>query len=682
MIKLKGRYIVLFTSFILSFSLLYSSISYSQKLATIDSLLKLLDKTKDSSKVAILRQLSWEYRSIDTSKAISFGKASLNEAIRLNLKYEQTDIMGRLGVYKRNQGNYSKAMDYYFKSLEIAQKNNFLKFEALGYNNIGDIYNRLGIYDQALDYVHKALNISTKLNDKYNLSYIYHMFGLIYMNSSNTDSALISFRKSLYYQKGLKLRTGIASSYQYIGMIHFKKANYDSSHIYYNRALEIFNQMNDRVGIANVYKCIGEYYNQRGNYKSALEYFTKSMQLIKVFGGIPQVNRDAAEGLKYTYTKLGDFEKALYYHEFATKIKDSISNNIYIQKITRLTENFKFDIKAKEHEIIQKQKEEILNERIRYQRNQLNFFIIVSVLMVVLVGIIIFFYRDKNLAYKALNLKKDEVTELNNGLIIANIEIKVQKKEIENQRDILQKQSDDLTQLNFTKDKLFSIIAHDLRVPFNSIIGFSDYIKANFHQLSLEEIKEMNGLINQTGITTLRILENLLNWAKTQINQVTIYKENVNISTAINEIIKDFYPQANNKKIKLIYETTSTLNVYIDRNMVNTILRNLISNSIKYTKLGGEIFIMASQKDDYVEICIQDNGVGMSTEIKTNLFTSNVNPSTIGTLNEKGTGLGLAICNEFVKKLDGKIWVESEVDKGSTFKFTLPLAFKETLVLQ
>lgn len=673
MCKSKGIHIFLFATFIQILTPVFFPNTFAQKQSTIDSLHRLFEKSKDSFKVATLRQLSWEYRNFDTSKAIAYGKEALGNAIELNLNHEQADILGRLGVYERNAGNFSKAMDYYFKGLEIAQKKNYLELQAIEFNNIGDIYNRLGIYDQALDYVNKALNISIQSKDIYNLSYIHHMLGLIFKNNSMPDSALVHFKRSLKYRTLLNLKTGIASSYLNIGMIYYIQTKYDSSFIYYNRALSIFNQMNDKVGTANAYKCIGDYYNQRKEYDKALSNFKKSMQLIKGFG-IPEVNKDAAEGLKYSYMKKGEFEKALFYQEFATRIKDSISNNLFIQKITRLTENYKFDIKNKEQEIIRKQNEKILNERINYQRTLLTFFIIAFLLMVILVGITIYFYRDKNNAYKALNLKNSLIEELNIGLTHANEEISSQKSEIESQRDILQEQSDKLTQLNLTKDKLFSIIAHDLRSPFNTIIGFSGFIKDNIQRLKTEEIEEMVDNINRVGINTFRVLENLLNWAKAQTHQVSINLENISISLIIYEAVNSFAPQAASKKLKLIYNKFEDIDVYIDQNMVNTILRNLISNSIKYCNPNNTISISVKRNNEYAEISIKDDGIGMSEEIRSRLFNSNVNPSTLGTANEKGTGLGLAICNEFVKKLNGQIWVESQIDKGSIFTFTLPLS--------
>lgn len=673
MCNLKERYIIRFLFLSFTIFLTFSNFSYSQKQSTIDSLSQLLDKTQDSSKVAILRQLSWEYRSLDTTQALNYGNQALELSEKLNLKHEQADILGRLGVIKRNQGNYSKALDYYFRGLEIAQKNNYKTLQAFEFNNIGDIYNRIGIYDQAVAYVHKALNLSIQLKDKYTLSYIYHMLGLIQKNLSMPDSALFYFKKSLEIRKELNLQSSIATSYVYIGSIYQTKGNYDSSYINYNLALEKYIQMNDQSGIALCYKYIGVYYNQKKEYTKALKNFEKSLELIKRFGDL-QIQKDAAEGIKYAYEKLGDYKKALHYQEFMTKLKDSITNNFYVQKITRLTENYKFEIKNQEQEILRKQKEKILNDKIDYQKTQKGFFIIAFVLMVILVGIIVFFYYGKNKAYSALNQKNLEIAGLNNDLVLANSKIRSQKEEIESQIEILQEQHDKLEILNSTKDKLFSIIAHDLRGPFTSIIGFSELLKENIYNSKVEDLEEMVNHINHGGINTLKILDNLLNWAKTQTHQVNINLENVNISTIINEVLNGSTTLVNSKKVQLKYLDTIDYKVYVDQNMVSTILRNLVSNSIKYSNQGGEINISVKQKDNHVEVSVQDNGVGMTDEIKNKLFATNVNTSTLGTANERGTGLGLVICNEFVKKLNGEIWVESEVGKGSIFTFSLPLS--------
>jgi len=669
-----SRLKIYFLSTFLVILIFSTSISFvfSQKRIAIDSLTKLLNTTNDSSKVNLLKQISWEYRNLDTSYALSYGKEALKLAKDLNLSYEKADILGRLGIIKRNQGDYSEALDYYFKGLEISQKHSYLNLQALGYNNIADIYSRLGIYDKALEYVNNGELISRKLNDKYTLAYILNIKGIIFKNLDILDSALFCFRRSLDLRKEIRFLSGVATSYLNIGLIHELKGDFDSSLIYFNRSLDGYTKMDDQTGIANSYKCLGSYYNHKGDFPKAIFYFEKSLDLIKKFGDL-HIQKDAAEGIKYSYSKLGNIKKAFFYQEFASKIKDSLANYVYVEKITQLTENFKFEIRRQEQDIIRKQNEEVLNQKINFQRSQLNLFIVVFVIMVIFIGIIVYFYRDKNKAYQALNQKNIEIEILNSGLIAANNEIKSQKEEIEAQRDILQEQHDKLELLNSTKDKLFSIIAHDLRSPFNSIIGFSEMLKLNLHSSNIEEIEEMVDHINIVGNNTFKLLDNLLNWAKAQTHQVVIHIEKIKVDSIIEEVVNSYKPLAIGKNIYLYYQGRIEIEVNTDKNVLNTIFRNLISNALKYTKPGGTIKIVSSNNPESIEISIEDNGVGMTEEVKNNLFKSNVNPSAFGTANEKGTGLGLVICKEFVHKLNGEIWVESKLGIGSSFKFTIPI---------
>lgn len=240
--------------------------------------------------------------------------------------------------------------------------------------------------------------------------------------------------------------------------------------------------------------------------------------------------------------------------------------------------------------------------------------------------------------------------------------------------EALKNRERELKELNATKDQLFSIIAHDLRNPFNAILSFSEHLLENIETISVEESREFIKDIHFAANSTFKLLNNLLDWARTQTNQVKIFLEKIDISININDVLRDLSAVASNKNITLRYINPRETFVYADQNMFNTILRNLISNSIKYTPLGGTIKVETKIKGDFIQFSVSDNGIGMTKEIQNQLFISNVNHSTHGTNNEKGTGLGLVICQAFVKKLDGNIWVESEVGKGSIFIFTLPSA--------
>ncbi|MCF8363560.1 MAG: PAS domain-containing sensor histidine kinase [Prolixibacteraceae bacterium] len=236
----------------------------------------------------------------------------------------------------------------------------------------------------------------------------------------------------------------------------------------------------------------------------------------------------------------------------------------------------------------------------------------------------------------------------------------------------LKEQDRQLRELNSTKDKLLSIIAHDLRSPFNSILGLSELLIENIKDFEVAESEKYLSVINSSAKNTLVLLNNLLDWAKSQTGK-NIYKpEKSNISAIISEIIEVSKSNANIKNISLNYNQADDIEVYADVNMLKTIFRNLISNAVKYTHLNGEISILAVQNRNNTEISVSDNGVGINEKIRNELFEFDTNITTAGTADEKGSGLGLILCKEFVEKHGGKIWVKSELGKGSTFVFSLP----------
>lgn len=256
-----------------------------------------------------------------------------------------------------------------------------------------------------------------------------------------------------------------------------------------------------------------------------------------------------------------------------------------------------------------------------------------------------------------------------NGVLLNYHDITEKKKALE-QIKISEKQ---LKELNATKDKFFSIIAHDLRSPFNDIIGFSELLRENVNDIDNRESEKYIHIINSTAKKTLILLDNLLDWAKSQTGELSYKPEKIVLSEIILEIIGLKKSLAKAKNISFHYTPTNEIELYTDENILKTIVRNLISNAVKFTNIGGHIKILATTNQHQVEISISDNGVGIKDETIHKLFDLSTNVTSPGTANEKGSGLGLVLCKEFVEKLGGKIWVESEEGKGSDFKFTLPL---------
>jgi len=229
-----------------------------------------------------------------------------------------------------------------------------------------------------------------------------------------------------------------------------------------------------------------------------------------------------------------------------------------------------------------------------------------------------------------------------------------------------------LKEANTTKDKLFSIIAHDLKSPFNAILGFSELLSENIRQYEVEKSESYVEHINSTTKHTLNLLENLLAWAKIQTGHIDFKPEKLRLEPIVQEIVVLLSSSAKIKNITLNYFQSENFLIIADENMLKTILRNLISNAIKFTNLGGNIDIYAVPDHNRIEITIADNGLGLDEKTRKKLFRLETSFTTNGTTNEKGSGLGLILCKEFVEKQGGEIWVESELGIGSEFKFTLP----------
>lgn len=229
-----------------------------------------------------------------------------------------------------------------------------------------------------------------------------------------------------------------------------------------------------------------------------------------------------------------------------------------------------------------------------------------------------------------------------------------------------------LRELNAAKDKFFSIIAHDLKGPFNSILGLSNLLVEQIQEKNVEGIEEYAGIIQNSSQRAIDLLMNLMEWSRSQTGRMEFSPEYIEMVTLINEVIELLGDSSLQKSITIQRELPRNMLAFIDKAMISAILRNLISNAIKFTHPGGRIVISAEIKNAELIISIRDNGVGIKKENIEKLFRIDENHSTLGTQNEKGTGLGLILCKEFIGKHGGKIWVESEVGKGSTFYFSIP----------
>jgi len=578
------------------------------------------------------------------SNALEYYIKALNIREKLNDKRGIANLYNNIGIIYRIRGNLDLALEYYFKTLKIRKELKDKEGYAYILNNIGNLYADLKIYDQALEYHKQSLKVKEELENKYGIGTSYKNIGEIYLQLDKPVKALEYFQQALNIEKEMNDKNGIATSMTGIGKTYIALNKYSIAEEYLTKSLEIIEDIGDKSGIINSYISFSDIYIQLGKYPEALAFLYKSLVLAEEENFLEDISQIY---LNYSiiYTKTGQSEKALNYYKKYSAIRDSIFNSEISNKITELQIKQKSEELETEKKLLEEQNK--LQQLSNKKKDQLIYSLIAITFLVLILIILVYNrYRNKQTAHK-------ELTEKNKSII------KSEKK---------------LREANATKDKFFSIIAHDLTNPFNAILGFANLLHQEYDYHSDEEKRIMIENLNKAAEGTYKLLQNLLEWSKTQTGNLYIQPEVIDMSIVTNENISIFRSVAQNKKIKLRSHIPFNTLVIFDKNMVNSILRNLISNAIKFTRIEGEVEITSKKNGNFLEVCITDNGIGIKPENICKLFSINEQFQTKGTANENGSGLGLILCKEFVEKNGGKIRAESIFEKESKFIFTLPLA--------
>lgn len=602
------------------------------KPASLEALARVLDRPDDSIKVVTLKLLCWENRNSDPDKAIEYGQMAVSLAKSLNLQMELSDSYNRLGIAYRNKGRYAQALECYFNGLEVSRIYGFENHLAFQYNNLADLYNRLGLYNRAVEFGNRAMEYAKKVNDNYTLAYIYNILGTIYKNKNELDSALTCFKRSLELRKKIGYNQGIATSYLNIGSIELLLGEYENSAINIQMAIDLYSPKNDLQGIAMAYYYKGLLYNKLHQYNKAIHSFDQSLKINESFKNLT-VSRDCHNGLSFAFSQKKQFEKAYYHSNQAMVLDDSIALSQFVERLTQLTEALKYE----ETLNLQKEREKALAERLSFQRNIIKLYIAIIILFALIVGLGIYFYIKRAKDIRLLLAQRDEIKMLNN-----------------------------------TKDRFFSILAHDLKNQLTSIVTIAQMVKDKSLAIGDDGLIELSRRLYALGFATNDLLENVLSWIKAQAKQVNIRKGNIDLKDFVDRIILTQKPAAEIKSVTLINRVEPGNRIYSDADRLSTILRNLLSNAIKFSNPGGKVDVCAWAKGNLIEIKVTDYGLGIPKEIAEKLFDSIENFSQPGTMNEQGSGLGLIICKQLVIDLGGQIKVTSEPQRGSTFTVSLP----------
>lgn len=562
-----------------------------------------------------------------------------------------------LGVLYSYRTDQIKALEYTIKAKNLAETTDS-KFglpEAL--INIGGFYEVLKEYRSAIRYYQEALDLEIGLNATNNVSLSYISIGKLNIKLKQLETALENLKQAKSLLPGIKdlhreTEVLILFAHYYLEVNELEKA--DS--ILAQAHTMIREQKFERLHADEAY-LLGKLNLKRKNYKRALDYLDDAIAESKKMDRhdlLSDIYTDQTEA----YAQLGQYQNAYRAQRLKTELEKLIQPN----KLAQVLGEFEQQEQLKEQRKQQQLQQQLLEEKTRNiefrerQRTQITIFSLVSLIVV----IIVFSY------YTLLRRKHNRVLKENYNTI------NQQKLLLEKNLQQLAENEQKLKKLNATKDKFFSIIAHDLRNPFNVMIGISDLLRSDSDIKDSEDFGMLIEGIFQAATSGYNLLENLLEWSRTQTGSIQFTPEPFPIAKVLSANQHLFQEAAKSKNITITWPSTSA-QVFADYNMVSFILRNLVSNALKFSYNGGKIEVLVSRKDNKRILCtIKDSGTGMSQETIDKLFKIEHSVQYDGTAEEKGTGLGLILCKEFVEKNGGNIYVESKLNQGSAFSFDLP----------
>jgi len=500
---------------------------------------------------------------------------------------------------------------------------------AYSLNYLGEIYIHHSDYEKALPYLNEALKLRNDTKDLRGYVNTSTNIGKIYFELKNFDKALSEYSTSLQIAQDINYNKGKSRILSLRGDIFYEKNDFLEALKNITAAYLIDIKIMNKSGqIINLNK-IGLINLKLKSYKIAEEKFKKALKLASESGHLDQ------EMLSYLYlsqyySSINMNKKAFESISKYISIRDSIYSNENMGRFTDLQTLFA----TKKNKIDNEIEKRVLLKEIEFSTKTSQYLFVISMVTLIIIFLLVSKFRTQKKTNKLLN------------------------------------------ELNSSKDKFFAILAHDLKNPFQGLLGYTEMLHTDYEDYTENEIRMSIASLHRVTRNVYYLLEGLLEWSRAQTGRIEYNPTLFKISEEAVKVVELLKENALVKAISLTLEFDEALVVYADRNMVSTILRNLVTNAIKFSETDNVVKIIAVKNTEEIVITVCDNGIGMSQEELDSLFRIDVHHTTLGTVGEEGTGVGLILCKELVDNNGGKIWAESEIGKGSKFMFTLPSSKK------
>lgn len=620
------------------------------KAQNIDSMVKALDHEDDTLKSITYTKILKYYYSTEPLKALPYAYAAVKHAEKIGVEKYIISANNQLGITYYFLGNSTKAIEIFLNLLKIQEKNKDSLNIAKTLNNIGLTYHDAKDFEKALSYYRKSLSIKEKVKDYKTIWTTYMNIGISYNELEKFKESLDNLYKGLESWRTLKEedKENYANIMSEIGITYLLMDSLEKAEKILIDARQALTKSGNIFRESNILKNLAEINRKKGNYALSREYLLKSIKLSKESGAFPNLPESYHAMASIEETQ-GNNKKALHYWRLYYDIKDSLEKITNLKEMNQLQEMYLIEKQEAEKMVLKKELE--LNKAM-LERNR----IIIIAFSIVLILVFAFSF------YLIQNIKKWER---------ANAKLNDQQKIINQSVEELKKQKEELTEANSTKDKFFSIIAHDLKNPLNSMVGLSDLLHSDFETFEINKQKRFVQLINQASNDLYKLLENLLQWSRIQTGSMPFNPTKFYLADLVQPTLSLLQASAENKNITIHNLVNKSSPVFADFSMISAVLRNLIGNALKFTNPNGNIYLEAEESDGTVKVFVRDDGVGINEGDLIKIFRADSKFSKKGTSGEKGTGLGLIVCKEFVEKNKGQIDVVSKIGEGTTFWFTL-----------
>lgn len=566
--------------------------------------------------------------------AVIYSKRCYDYAVTGNIPREMSASLVNKGIAWFNLGDYEKSASCYLEAIEIDKSSNDTLGLSVNYNNLGKVFEIWEDYSQALDYYQKSLELSELQNDSLRIAVRLSSVGMAYRGMKGYEKALAYLNRSVSIDSALGLDNRLAIRYSNIGSVYQDTEEYQKAAEYYNQAIAIFRVNRNMRSLAITLNQQGNLYLVTGEYKKAFSPLNESLQIAQETENLQLVMKNNGD-LAKAYERTGDYQNALVVIQQYYQLKDSLFNEASKKALEELRIINELDKSEAEIELLKQERElqDFMLRRARFEKAGILAFGLTALVFLVIISRL---YRQKS-----------RVTT-------------------------------DLQTLNAAKDKFFTIISHDMKNPVSAFRNISGGLLNALPGLNREDIKTYMVELQKSAEQLNELLQNLLHWAQSQANINRNHHNEIDPAGVIQKALEQHHFFIRQKDINVKTSIDGQGKLIADKNLVLTVLRNLLSNAVRYSGEGSEISVSYRANGSHEAIfSVSDTGPGMSENEIQKLFRIDIDPKTIGSdaviEKGKGSGLGLILCHELLQKAGGKIWVNSSQNKGSTFSFSLPV---------